>query len=711
MTAPTESVPVRERLGSVTLLLLGSFSSEPLVASIDRLPAKSKAILAYLASNPGAPVTRDRLADLCWSRSGPEQARQSLRQALLSLRTALAEVPDATLHSQGEMVQLDGVVTDIQRLSTITQSTALNDLSAAATLYRGAFLDDLPEIGPPFEEWRLAERTKWHEIACRTLLQLGEAHLASKRHADAIATAQRAVALDPLREDLHRLLIKALAAAGRRAEALREYDELSDLLRRELKVAPDAETRQLVEALREAPLPKSRDVEPPAPLPPRPTYQPGAHAPEPASPPRKKRPLLTYALLTLLAVLPSAGWVYTAHPEWFGGEIRPLYVIAPVQALSSAEATVKLAETLTPRVIGGLGGVPTIRARLAGSFGTNETDFRVEMTVEAVKDKVHAEGRVVNAKAGEIVATSRFDADQGELHDVQDLILGSVGRELTEKINQLAFPYPLDTPEKQKAFDLAKEARDASDGGAPFEKIEERLVESLLLDPNNLANVAYYANSLIAEATNSDTIGPRENELFDRAAAVLKSLPPKARLYRLLSYAECQLATHSGRYGSGRELCFRTLQILPWSARIYKEIGYAALASNQLKDAIANFEIADRLWKSGSIRWTWQYGMGLSQLLLGHNQEAITAFGNSISQNSALSWSYLYMAVAESRLQHQTKVIKAIAQFKKLNKTSDIEQSVNTDFPNAEIREGSMKPLLTNLISEIKAVLILADQP
>ena len=69
------------------------------------------------------------------------------------------------------------------------------------------------------------------------------------------------------------------------------------------------------------------------------------------------------------------------------------------------------------------------------------------------------------------------------------------------------------------------------------------------------------------------------------------------------------------------------------------------------------------------------------------------------------------MAVAESRLQHQTKVIKAIAQFKKLNKTSDIEQSVNTDFPNAEIREGSMKPLLTNLISEIKAVLILADQP
>ena len=711
MTAPTESVPIRERLGTFSLLLLGSFSSEPLVASIDRLPAKSKAILAYLASNPGAPVTRDRLADLCWSRSGPEQARQSLRQSLLSLRTALAEVPDATLHSQGEMVQLDGVVTDIQRLGTITQSAALNDLSAAANLYRGAFLDDLPEIGPPFEEWRLAERTKWHEIACRTLLQLGETHLAAKRQADAIATAQRAVALDPLREDLHRLLIKALAAAGRRAEALREYDELSDLLRRELKVAPDAETRQLVEALREAPLPKIKDSTPSAPLPPRPTYQPGAHAPEPGPPPRKKRPLWVYAALLVLALLPSFGWFYTTHPEWFGGEVKPLYVIAPVQALSSDAATVKLAETLTPRVIGGLGGVPTIRARLAGTFGTNEPDFRVEMTVEAVKDKVHAEGRVVNAKAGEIVATSRFDADQGELADVQDLILGSVGRELTEKINQLAFPYPLDTPEKQKAFDLARAARDAVDTGASFEKIEERLEESLRLDPNNIANVAYYANALLTEASNGDHIGPREVELFSRAGRVLYSLPPRDDLNRLISNSKCQLANYSGKTESAKELCTRTQLILPWSERVYKELCFTYLNFNQLLDAIAACDTAEHLRKNGAIRWYWQYNLGLAHLLLNHNIAARDAFKLVTTLYSSYIWADLFVAVSEVRIGNLSEAKKYAKEFKRRASSVDVDAHLKVRFPNDEIREGAMKPLLSNLAIEMKLALALADQP
>jgi len=710
MTAPTESVPVRERLRSICLLLLGSFSSEPNAASIDRLPAKSKAILAYLASNPGAPVTRDRLADLCWSRSGPEQARQSLRQALLSLRSALCDYPTLTLTSQGEMVQLDGLYTDVERFERAASANTIPSLSEAVQLYRGPFLDDLPDIGPPFEEWRLAERTRLHEIACRTLLQLGEAQLNAKKHADAISTAQRAVALDPLREDLHRLLIKALAASGRRAEALREYDELSDLLRRELKVAPDAETRQLVEALREAPLPKRHDTDPPAPLAPRPTYQPGAHTLSTAPPPYKKRSLGIYAILTFLAVLPSAVWLYNTYPKWLGGEIKPLYVIAPVQALSSDAATVKLAETLTPRVIGGLGGVPTIRARLAGTFGTSEPDFRVEMTVEAVKDKVHAEGRVVNAKAGEIVATSRFDADQGELSDVQDLILGSVGRELTEKINQLAFPYPLDTPEKQKAFDLAREARDAGDGGAPFEKIEERLQESLRLDPNNLANVAYYANSLVAEASN-DTESTDGDAIYKKAYEIVKDLPSIAYKYRLLSYARCQLATHSGNYGSGVELCLHTQQILPWSPRVYKELGYAALESNNPNDAIEYFQTADRLQKVGAVRWTWQYGAGISYLITGKYLEAYEHLKLVTVINSNRSWPYLFMGMIDLRIENRKEAIDNIKQFHNLNPKADIDRFLIQLFPKAEIREGAMKPLLTNLANEMKAALALADQP
>src|SRR5580704_14391079 len=57
--------------------------------NIDKLPKKAQALLAYLAMNRGRAIPRDRLADLLWSTSGPEQGRQSLRQSLAAVRRAL----------------------------------------------------------------------------------------------------------------------------------------------------------------------------------------------------------------------------------------------------------------------------------------------------------------------------------------------------------------------------------------------------------------------------------------------------------------------------------------------------------------------------------------------------------------------------------------------------------------------------------------------
>ena len=55
-----------------------------------------------------------------------------------------------------------------------------------------------------------------------------------------------------MREDAHRLIVQALAAAGRKAEALRHYQDLVALLKRELNTEPDAATRSLVAELRTA---------------------------------------------------------------------------------------------------------------------------------------------------------------------------------------------------------------------------------------------------------------------------------------------------------------------------------------------------------------------------------------------------------------------------------------------------------------------------
>jgi len=87
------------------------------------------------------------------------------------------------------------------------------------------------------------------------MVGLGEQELAAGRAEQALKAGQRAIVLNNMREDAHRLIVQALAATGRNAEALKHYQGLVALLRRELNTEPDAETRSLIAGLRNKPSP------------------------------------------------------------------------------------------------------------------------------------------------------------------------------------------------------------------------------------------------------------------------------------------------------------------------------------------------------------------------------------------------------------------------------------------------------------------------
>ena len=72
------------------LSLLGGFHAEwSSGQNLDLASKKACALLAYLALQPGRLLhSREVLADLLWSESGPIQARASLRQAVAALRRA-----------------------------------------------------------------------------------------------------------------------------------------------------------------------------------------------------------------------------------------------------------------------------------------------------------------------------------------------------------------------------------------------------------------------------------------------------------------------------------------------------------------------------------------------------------------------------------------------------------------------------------------------
>jgi TolB-like protein/Flp pilus assembly protein TadD len=99
---------------------------------------------------------------------------------------------------------------------------------------------------PAFEEWLLATRSEFHALACDAL----EAAADSDDTSTAIDCLRRLLALDPLREEAHRQLMRQLHQSGDRAGALRQYQTCADILNRELQVDPDAATRALYEKIR-----------------------------------------------------------------------------------------------------------------------------------------------------------------------------------------------------------------------------------------------------------------------------------------------------------------------------------------------------------------------------------------------------------------------------------------------------------------------------
>src|SRR5712692_3705801 len=210
---------------------------------------KSQALMAYLAVKPSQRVSREKIASLLWSSTGPDQARQSLRQTLSTLRKELTQLsPDAkVLLEENDLLGLEEslVECDVAAFEPLVASGTEEALTKASQLYRGDFLDGFQINEERFDQWVIAERDRLHRMALRAHMQLLE--LQSRRGAvdDAIATAQRSLRIDILQEPMHRSLMRLYMQSGDLVNALQQYETCAKVLKRELRIEPDAETKAL----------------------------------------------------------------------------------------------------------------------------------------------------------------------------------------------------------------------------------------------------------------------------------------------------------------------------------------------------------------------------------------------------------------------------------------------------------------------------------
>ena len=233
----------------LSLELLGDFRMRSESGALVAISAKkSQAMLAFLGVKPSQMVSRDKMSSLLWSSTAPEQARQSLRQTLSTLRKELSNIsPRKILIEEGDFLSLDAslVRVDVVEFESLAATGTPEALDPASRLYGGDFLDGFQLDEEKFDQWVIAERDRLHRLALRVHAQLSEILARHDSVDQAIAVAQQSLRLDPLQEPMHRTLMRLYMRSGDLANALQQFDACARVLRRELNVEPDAETKAL----------------------------------------------------------------------------------------------------------------------------------------------------------------------------------------------------------------------------------------------------------------------------------------------------------------------------------------------------------------------------------------------------------------------------------------------------------------------------------
>ena len=215
--------------------------------------ARQRTALATLLLHSGRVVGVQSLIDALWDDSPPATAMNTTRAYVMRLRRALgpAAADRIATRGSGYLLDLTDVVFDVHRFYALRDggfaaakatrwADASRQLGEALSLWRGDPLVDVPssklhrEHGDQLAEARM-------QVLCGRIE--ADLHLGGKP--GLVAELWTLVAAQPFREDLVGLLMQALYAEGRRAEALETFRQSRRRLADELGIEPGPELNGL----------------------------------------------------------------------------------------------------------------------------------------------------------------------------------------------------------------------------------------------------------------------------------------------------------------------------------------------------------------------------------------------------------------------------------------------------------------------------------
>ena len=551
----------------VLLALLGGFRMQVRGRRVATAPRKAEALLTYVALQQGFSAPRDAIIDLLWTDRGVDQARHSLRQTMFVLRRVLGAhvfIDD----SRAIGFALGSIRTDVGEFRGLAGSPARSDLAVAAQLYTGPLLDQFPSVAADFDQWLERTRSELTNCAIEVLGRLSQMCFADGDMVHGVSAAERLLALDPLREDCHRVLIMAYQQAGRRTDAIRQSEICRSTLRRELDAAPSPETETLIAEIRgedrnaTARL-VTAEKEPPAEL----------FAQVSSGPPR-------------LAVLPFRTLGPDAVPTYFAAGIVDdiITLLAGVRepvVVASGSSSLYRDRPFDLRMVGHELGV---RYVVSGSARYSSPLTRISVSLAEVE-------------SGVVLWSQSYDAKDMALFDAQDDIAQRAVNTIIPHIHELEMRRIRNKrPESMTAYDFVLQARELMlrlDRLA-YQEAGTLLQRAITKDPSYATAHALLADWFALRVGQGWSLDPEADSIAsDRAARdaiTWDSLNARA----LSLHANTRSFLHRD-YGGAMQLLDKAIDIAPndasswmWSAGTYAYVDRGA-------EAVRRAELAIRL--------------------------------------------------------------------------------------------------------------------
>jgi DNA-binding SARP family transcriptional activator len=195
--------------------------------------ARLRGLIARLALAGGQPVSTGALAEAVWDCAPPADMANALQTLVSRARRALGSAAAVEQSAAGYRLAVAADDVDALRFERLVAAGAVAE---ALALWRGPALIDAGDFAEPFAR-------RLEELRLEATVTFLARELDEGRAAPRAGELEALVAEHPLQEKLTGLLMRALAAAGRQADALAAYETLRTRLADELGIDPGPDVR------------------------------------------------------------------------------------------------------------------------------------------------------------------------------------------------------------------------------------------------------------------------------------------------------------------------------------------------------------------------------------------------------------------------------------------------------------------------------------